>query len=229
MNTNHWLLLDSGPGDWAWNMSLDEALLEAALRLGRPVLRFYGWNEKAASFGYFQRYALAERLTQLRPLVRRPTGGGLVPHDRDWTYSVVFPPQHPWHDLRAAHSYRRVHTWLKAAFERLDIIVELAPTRQAAQPGSCFAGQEAADLLWLGKKIAGAAQRRNRNGLLIQGSVQAAAFSIARQDWQRAACNVAAQTEDVEWMVLDPDLPLVRKAEALARTKYCQASYNRKR
>ena len=52
MQPHPWYLLQSGPGDCAFNMALDEALLEAAPRLGRPVLRFYGWTEPAAS-GFF--------------------------------------------------------------------------------------------------------------------------------------------------------------------------------
>ena len=73
---NSWLLLQSGPCAPAFNMALDEALLEAMPRLQRPVLRLYGWTEPAATFGYFQKYAEVERATKLRPLIRRPTGGG---------------------------------------------------------------------------------------------------------------------------------------------------------
>src|SRR2546430_14961898 len=86
----NWYLLQSGSGAAAFNMAFDEALLESAARLGRPALRFYGWAERAASFGYSQKYAELARLTSLRPIVRRPTGGGLVPHDADWTHSLVF-------------------------------------------------------------------------------------------------------------------------------------------
>src|SRR5207247_8081752 len=116
-----WLLLDSGPGDYAFNMALDEALLEAMPRLGQPVLRFYAWNEKAASFGYFQKYAEVEKMTLLRPLVRRPTAGGLVPHDADWTYSLVFPDTHQWYSLSATERYRRVHQWVQGAFAELQV------------------------------------------------------------------------------------------------------------
>jgi len=49
-----WLLLNSGKCDAAFNMALDEALLESMPRLQKPVLRFYGWTEPAATFGYFQ-------------------------------------------------------------------------------------------------------------------------------------------------------------------------------
>src|SRR5438132_8431602 len=115
----NWLILNSGKGDAAFNMALDETLLENAARAGKPVLRFYGWTEPAASFGYFQRFAEVERTTLLRPLVRRPTGGGIVPHEADWTYSVVFPVNDPWYSLAAIESYRRVHEWILAAFDRL--------------------------------------------------------------------------------------------------------------
>ena len=60
-------------------MALDEALLTHVAGLGRPVLRFYGWTEPAATFGYFQHHAEIAPATRLRPPIRRPTGGGLVP------------------------------------------------------------------------------------------------------------------------------------------------------
>ena len=91
------------------------------------MLRFYGWTEPAATFGYFQKYAEVERATQLRPLIRRPTGGGIVPHDADWTYSLVFPPGHEWHSLKAEESYRRIHDWIQSAFAKLKVETELAP------------------------------------------------------------------------------------------------------
>src|SRR5882672_6639797 len=102
-----WYLLQCGPRAAAVNMALDEALLELAPRLNQPILRFYSWDESAASFGYFQKLAEISHATPLRPLVRRPTGGGLVPHDSDWTYSLIFPPSHPWYSLKAVQSYQR--------------------------------------------------------------------------------------------------------------------------
>src|SRR5947208_12375756 len=120
-------------------MALDEALLEAMPRLGRPVLRFYGWTEPAASFGYFQKYADVERATLLRPLVRRPTAGGLVPHDADWTYSLTFPTTDDWYSLKATESYRQVHEWIQAAFAKLDVATELALCCRKSGAGQCFA------------------------------------------------------------------------------------------
>jgi len=117
----NWLLLQSGKCAAAFNMALDEALLENVARLGRPALRFYGWTEPAATFGYFQKFSEVERATLLRPLIRRPTGGGIVPHDCDWTYSFAVPPNHEWHLLKAEESYRRIHDWLRLAFAELKI------------------------------------------------------------------------------------------------------------
>ena len=151
--------LDSGKADSAQNMALDEALLEAMPRLGKPVLRFYGWTERAASFGYFQKYSEIEPLTLLRPLVRRPTGGGLVAHETDWTYSIAIPTGHEWYAVTATESYIRVHEWIQAAFAQINVPTEIASCCRKSEPGQCFIGHEKFDLLWNGQKIAGAAQR----------------------------------------------------------------------
>ena len=256
--TNQWLLLQSGPCEPAFNMALDEGLLESMARLGQPVLRLYGWTEAAASFGYFQKYAEVESATTLRPLVRRPTGGGIVPHDADWTYSWTFPTSNDWYSLRAEESYRRVHEWIQGAFARLQVSTELAPGCRKAAPGQCFAGYERSDVLRHGKKIAGAAQRRTRIGLLIQGSVQPpphceispsppkspphpegqmergdwgerATESLAKIDWQQVMCDVAVRDFNAHWSEFELDTLLRERTEVLVLEKYSQRSYNQKR
>ena len=210
-------------------MALDEVLLDAMPRIGQPVLRFYSWTERAASFGYFQKYADVERLTLLRPLVRRPTAGGLVPHDADWTYSLVFPAAHHWHRLKALESYRRVHEWVCAAFARLGVETEVAACSRSAAPGQCFAGHGQYDLLWQGQKIVGAAQRRTHLGLLIQGSVQPPPLSLAKADWQKAMCDVAHLSFAALWAEFEPGTELREWAEELAQDKYSRTAYNQKR
>jgi lipoate-protein ligase A len=226
---NSWLSLNSGAGGAAFNMAMDEALLENVSRLGQPVLRFYGWTEPAATFGYFQKYSEVACATLLRPLIRRPTGGGIVPHDADWTYSAVFPPGHEWHSLKAVESYRRIHEWIQIAFASLKVETELAPCCKKSLPGQCFVGHEKFDLLWHGKKIAGAAQRRNNFGLLIQGSVQPPPVKIARGDWENAMGAVAREKFQAGWDELSPDENLCRRTEILSREKYSRDDFNRKR
>jgi len=210
-------------------MALDEALLEAMPRLEVPVLRFYGWTEPAASFGYFQKYADVQRMTALRALIRRPTAGGVVPHDRDWTYSLVFPAGHEWYALNAIQSYERIHRWIHSAFANLNISTVLAPERHKAEQGQCFIGFEKFDLLWQGRKIAGAAQRRTRDGLLIQGSIQPPPIARPRADWEKAMQETAQQVNGIEWDVLIPDHPLVERTLYLETRKYSLATYNQKR
>jgi lipoate-protein ligase A len=224
----NWFLLQSGLCPAAFNMALDEALLENVLRLGKPVLRFYGWTEPAATFGYFQKFSEVGRATLLRPLIRRPTGGGIVPHDMDWTYSFTVPPDAGWYSFSAIESYQRIHEWIQSAFTKLNVATELAPFCKKSAPGQCFVGQEKFDLLRHGEKIAGAAQRRNKFGLLIQGSVQPP-LSPARADWEKAMCEVARGKYRVEWSKFSPDTELCERAEALADEKFSRESFNRKR
>ena len=246
----NWLLLNSGSCDAAFNMALDEALLENAARLGAPVLRFYGWTQPAATFGYFQKFSEVAAATHLRPLIRRPTGGGIVPHDADWTYSAIFPPGHEWHSLKAEESYRRIHDWLRLALAELKIETELAACCKKLTPvcrsrgdethsekrlltssptSACFTGHEKFDLLWHGKKIAGAAQRRNKLGLLIQGSVQPPPMPLPRATFHDAMRLVAEKSFGVSWQDFPGDGGLRAAAEKLAAEKYAQPCYNQKR
>jgi lipoate-protein ligase A len=193
------------------------------------VLRFYGWIEPAATFGYFQKFAEVAAWTRLRPLIRRPTGGGLVPHEADWTYSFAVPPGHWWFKLRAEESYRRLHEWIRDALGRVQVPTELAPCCAKTAPGQCFAGPEKFDLLWRGAKIAGAAQRRTREGLLIQGSVQPLPPGVARAAWQHAMIVAAEERLKVRWQRFKPDATLAARVTELAVAKYAQDSFNRRR
>ncbi len=221
-----WHVINSGPCDAAFNMALDEAMLETVSRLGSPMLRFYSWTQPAATFGYFQHFAEIERTTPLRPLIRRPTAGGFVPHDADWTYSLAFPAGHEWHSLRAEESYRCIHEWIQSAFTHLGVPTELAPCCKKTAPGQCFVGYEKSDLLWHGKKIAGAAQRRNKLGLLIQGSVQPP-LSLQRSTWEDAMRQAAPDA--VKWNELVLDEELLALTQSLVKQKYSQSLYNQKR
>ncbi len=209
-------------------MALDEALLEQAATIGQPVLRFYSWTEPAATFGYFQKYSEVEQLTKLRPLVRRPTGGGIVSHDADWTYSLIFPPKDPWYALKAVESYQRVHLWIQAAFAAAGLLTQLAPEARKEAPGQCFAGAERHDVLCKDRKIAGAAQRRSRQGLLIQGSIQPPR-GIGREQWLEAFCRVATNQWNALWEPLELTSELQQHARQLATEKYGLASYNRRK
>ena len=151
------------------NMALDEALLRSAPERGRPLLRVYRWNAPAVSIGLLQRYS--PELAPGRPVVRRPTGGGLVDHARDATYTVVAPPSHPLYGLPTVECYRLLHGAVTVALKLAGIAAELAPCCGPNDRNVCFAGPVQYDVVVAGEKVAGAAQRRLKRGLLHQGSV----------------------------------------------------------
>jgi lipoate-protein ligase A len=145
-------------------MAIDEALLR---EVRAPVLRIYEWSVPAISLGYFQPAALAGD----RPFVRRYTGGGLVDHAHDVTYTVVLPRAHPWMELSAPESYCHVHRGVQAALAACGIESKLTPTAHAVESDACFAKPVKFDIVAGPSKLSGAAQRRTREGLLHQGSI----------------------------------------------------------
>ena len=227
--TDHWQYFDSGAGEPAFNMALDEALLRQSAVTGSPLLRCYQWSEPAATFGYFQRIADLETATHLRPLIRRPTGGGLVPHLNDWTYSLAVPPGHPWYELRAEVSYARMHRWLLAGFAKVGLPTELATCCREELPGQCFAGYEKFDLLHCGRKLAGAAQRRNKFGLLIQGSIQPPPAGVTRAQFMDAMLAAGSDQFSSPASVFHPAADLIQQAGQLAEERYRRDEYNRRR
>ena len=115
------LLLDP-PASGAWNMAVDEALLEAAAAEGQSTLRFYRWAEPTLSLGYFQTYGdhFQHEASRGCAVVRRPSGGGAILHDRELTYSLAVPERHPLAATRL-RTYRAVHQALIAALGRWGI------------------------------------------------------------------------------------------------------------
>ena len=195
----------------AINMAIDEALLETAKI---PSIRFYRWNSPALSFGYFGRFADVAPYAAERDLVRRWTGGGIVFHGDDLTYSIIIPAQDAVFAQSSAFIYAAIHSALRDALNIDGQRAELAPAAEATvtdcesssgadrgyNPSSCshapvarptarwpacdgpqgrgysrhlcFANPVSADVMIDSRKIAGAAQRRTRAGLLHQGSIQ---------------------------------------------------------
>ena len=164
-----WHLWLDGARDPAMNMALDEALLRTAPERGRPLLRLYRWNAPAVSIGLLQRFS--PELAPGRPVVRRPTGGGLVDHARDVTYTVVTPPTHSLYRLPTPECYRLLHGAVTEAVQLAGVAATLAPCCGGNDRNVCFAGPVQYDVVVAGQKIAGAAQRRLKRGLLHQGSI----------------------------------------------------------
>jgi lipoate-protein ligase A len=160
---------DEEPHAAALNMAIDEVLLAGSRD---PLLRIYRWERPAMSFGYFGRYAPIAAAWPGREIVRRMTGGGLVPHGSDLTYSLIVPGTHPFSDRSPRDMFRIVHEQIATALAAVGQASALAPASGREGTGVCFESPAEFDLLARGRKVAGAALRRTRAGLLLQGSIQ---------------------------------------------------------
>ncbi|MNS23734.1 Octanoyltransferase LipM [compost metagenome] len=167
MTTGAWRLLDTGEGDGAWNMAVDEAILEAHRQgLVPPTLRVYRWAKPTLSLGYAQRWT--GPMVAGIDIVRRPTGGRAVLHAGDFTYAVVTKglPE----GIKA--SYERLALGLARAIGCLGLETQVAPgTLGAARSADCFAASTQADLQAAGRKLIGSAQTRRAGAVLQHGSL----------------------------------------------------------
>lgn len=158
------------------NMLADSAMLESAGALGAPLLRFYGWLGDCFTCGISQNVADARRfLPEGAFLEKRPSGGGLVDHRKDLTYALAIPRGRPLCEMRAADSYREVHAAIVRALADFGISASLCARDFPKPKGAlavCFSMPAVHDvILQNGKKFAGAAQKRTRDGILFQGSM----------------------------------------------------------
>ena len=167
-------LFDHEPRPAPVNMAMDEILLE---EVSVPTLRVYRWNLPAASFGYFEKYSAVAAGHPGRELVRRWTGGGVVLHGEDFTYSILVPQDCPFMRMDVAESYRAIHERVAEAMQESGLPALIAKTAAPKVSQACFENPVRYDVLVDNHKIAGAAQRRTRFGLLHQGSIQSAQLS----------------------------------------------------
>ena len=190
-------------------MAVDEWLLEKA---SLPVLRIYQWAGDWASLGYFGDLAEASRQIRSVQWVRRRSGGGVVDHRSDWTYTLVVPIAWSMATLRGAESYRQIHAALAKALRTEGISPELGTGESETGAALCFENPVCYDLVAPdGSKLAGAGQRRTKFGLLHQGSV---ALPHARG---RAEALASALTDDWQSVDLFPPEEIIR---AKARDRF---------
>ena len=151
------------------NMAIDEWLMT---QLGEvPILRQYEWSGDWVSLGYFQSLRAAKMIFgSASKYVRRWTGGGVVDHRNDATYSLMIPRSGQLASIGGSESYRQIHAALARCLLDRGHSCELVFRDSASNSVACFDKPVEWDLLCQGEKIAGASQRRTRQGILHQGS-----------------------------------------------------------
>jgi len=175
---NTWRLLITPPARGAWNMALDQSILEHIGRgESKPTLRLYAWEPACLSLGHAQPYADVDkqRLKQHGwEVVRRATGGRAILHTDELTYSVIAPSDEPRVEGSVLESYNRLAQALLLAVKSLEIPVEVkegkADNRATPNP-VCFEVPSTYEITVDGKKLIGSAQARKKDGVLQHGSL----------------------------------------------------------
>lgn len=186
-----WRLIITPSARGAWNMAVDEAILEAiGKELVPPTLRLYSWQPPCLSLGYAQPISdvnLPALLSNGWDLVRRPTGGRAILHTDELTYAVIGPLHEPRLQGSVLESYQRLSQALLKALTLLHIPAQAKPlsSTSASAPSSspplptsssnssnpvCFETPSNYEILATGKKIIGSAQARRKDGVLQHGS-----------------------------------------------------------
>jgi lipoate-protein ligase A len=170
-----WRVVESGAADGATNMATDVALLAHARATGEATLRLYTWSHPTLSFGRHERtrgrFDAARLAAHGVDVVRRPTGGRALLHDREITYSVTAP-------VVDAESLRTrcdaINERLLRALEILGVSAAPASARLPTQrPGAsaCFSEPNRGEIVVDRRKIIASAQFVEDGAFLQHGSI----------------------------------------------------------
>ena len=174
-----WRLIIDPPQNGAWNMAVDEAILETvANKLKPPTLRLYDWSPYTLSLGLAQPFSDVDLEAINKKgwnIVRRPTGGRAILHADELTYSICSPGDDPHVSGNILESYRRLSTGLLKALENINIQADSKPkekiTKKHAQNPVCFQHPSDYEITYKGKKLIGSAQARRKKGVLQHGAL----------------------------------------------------------
>lgn len=220
-----WMLWLDGAHSPFFNMAADQVLLDHIAGLGKPLLRIYQWDCPSVSFGRSQHYPV--NIPEEYAVVRRPTGGGVVWHDGDLTYTIVLPVDHPLATLSMKESYQFIHEAILAKLESGTFLKDSKDAGADPRTMQCFRSPSPFDIMGpTGVKYAGAAQFRSNKGLLNQGSVK---LEATAGDWGRMKTTILRAFECVakaEYVLWTPDATLLAEIELKSEEQYKNYDWN---
>ncbi len=190
----HWGLIVDGPLAGDENMGRDREALESQREQGSlPTVRLYQWAEPTLSYGRLQSQETAEAMATAlgaTAVVQRPTGGGMVFHDSDISFSVVWRRDHPGLPPCIKNVYRLFHEAIADEFREqgMDVLLHQAEGEKRTPPGACYQEFSQDDILWKGQKLVGGALRVTSWGRLYQGNFKALPI-LPPKDWGRFLIN----------------------------------------
>ncbi|HSX04748.1 MAG TPA: lipoate--protein ligase family protein [Rhabdochlamydiaceae bacterium] len=177
-----WEIVDSGIAPAAANMALDAELLSSLSTKKTPILHFYGWSADCFTYGHFvqlDRFINLEKMVKHQlECAKRPTGGGIVFHIWDLAFSVLVPDDDFRFSQNTLENYDFVNRTVLRSVQKvfnpkgdLELIKEDGTALDRSCFHFCMAKPTKYDILFKGKKIIGAAQRKTKHGFLHQGTI----------------------------------------------------------
>lgn len=193
------------------NMATDMWLLSQANIWNGPIFRRYGWSNPEITFGYGQKADWVEQETghMIHAITRRPTGGGIVRHEDDLTYCIVAPRGSRADQMPPMQFYGVIHQSWRVALDEQGVSSCLMPCPQETKstiPGDCFKEPVGRDLMdAAGKqKLGGAAMKRTRLGMLLQGTLGLGQFpDVDHVELAQHFLEVLANNLDEELCLLE--------------------------
>ncbi len=173
-------LIKDGIFDGSTNMAIDEALLTQLVNgESLPTLRFYRWKKPTVSLGYFQKlkeFNLDIIKEKQLDIVRRPTGGRAVLHWEEVTFCLNIPSGNRglWDIFKSIHEAigKGLNILgIPAKVLPMSIETDEEPGGKSLRTSACFASPSRYELTLNGKKIAGSAQKKFGDFMLIHGSI----------------------------------------------------------
>ena len=195
------LIIEREARTGAWNMALDEAIMDAvAAGEALPTLRFYAWEPPCLSLGKRQPLDgvdMARCRADGVDVVRRATGGFAILHTDELTYSIAIRPDDPRSEGAILDAYRKLSQGLMAGLRLLGATPEMNPVVPGGvhnASAACFEVPSAYEIVVGGRKLIGSAQARPAGRVLQHGSLplvgdiaRVARYLAYERDDERAA------------------------------------------
>ncbi len=227
-------IVNTPPLDVYRHMAADELAAESFD--GNMSLRFFRWEGQGVTFGYAQPFTDVEKAIspahKAYPRARRPTGGGIVIHDSDLTFSLVLKAER---SLKPLEIYARIHAAVNAGLKERGIGAELYAEKAPPSvynpskdglASACFQNPVALDLVGGGKKLLGGALRRFGETVLYQGSLQVHNARARQAELELVIIRSLAAEWNVKWKVSDIPAETLSAVEALSKSKYLTPDWN---
>ena len=218
-----WEILDTGKRSAQENMEIDAYLLDTLGDKRDPILHFYEWEGDSATYGYLTNpkdYLDEEGVARSGlSLARRSTGGGIVFHTWDFAFSVLVPAECKFFSMNTLENYAFVNEAVRLAVQTFlgSSLLELTPVdfqeADSACQRFCMAKPTKYDVVLEGRKIAGAAQRKCKQGFLHQGMI---ALQVPPEEYLDTVLKKGSQVKEA---ILKNTFPLLDKGSGESEMK----------